>query len=219
MSEDLNKEIEKVLINLPEARHSYYQLKHFVIGKEVTNQARMWQCLRELQARKKTIDSAEMQIEELKDKIELIDIKRAKEELNIEEEKNEFKKVLIEKERIIFFRSLERQKNSLLITIKELEDTIKFSKQEALFFLKTFQSIEINEPLKDYDDLESQEEYWNEKIAQKIHLKLLMNQGIDTELAETALSLHENALIRQQMEKILNASVENNSSKVLEKEK
>ena len=53
-------------------RHSYFQLKYFLIGKEPTYQSKMWQCLRELRNRVESLDNMSLEIDELKDKIEKI---------------------------------------------------------------------------------------------------------------------------------------------------
>ena len=52
------------------SRHSYFQLQYFLIGKEPTNQSKMWQCLRELKSRKDNLESIDLQIEEEKDNLE-----------------------------------------------------------------------------------------------------------------------------------------------------
>ena len=79
------RKMEKMVEQAPENRHSYFQLKYFVIGKEPTLQAQMWQCLRELQARKETLDGITLEIDDTKDQIELLDLEREKEYLYISE--------------------------------------------------------------------------------------------------------------------------------------
>jgi len=75
MSTEIMERINKILENELSERHSYFQLKYFVIGKEPTLQGKMWQCIRELRSRKDSLDSTEIQNHELNDKKELIDIK------------------------------------------------------------------------------------------------------------------------------------------------
>jgi hypothetical protein len=187
MLDKLNEVLEKV----PENRHSFFQLNYFVIGKEVTNQSRMWQCLRELQARKEAIDNYTNEIEELKDQIELNELHH---------EKTKFE----EKEWIIRCRQYERTKKRLNNTINQLEKKKQFAIQEAKFFLQTFQTINEVEPMKDFDDPEAQKEYWNEKISQQINLKLLLHQPLDTELVKTALALPDDLSIKKQITHTLN---------------
>ena len=88
-------------------------------------------------------------------------------------------------------------------TLKQLENRQKFAIQEARFFMQAFESLQKIEPMKDYDDLESQQEYWNEIISQKINLKMLLQQTLDTELVQTALSLHNNAPVKMQITQML----------------
>ena len=88
-------------------------------------------------------------------------------------------------------------------TLKQIENRHKFALQEARFFMQAFESLEKIEPLKDYDDLEAQQEYWNEVIGQKINLKMLLQQPLDTELVQTALALHDNAPVKIQITQML----------------
>ena len=68
-------------------RHSYFQLKYFLIGKEPTYQSKMWQCLRELRNRVESLDNMSLEIDELKDKIEILDI--SKNRISYSMEKND----------------------------------------------------------------------------------------------------------------------------------
>lgn len=203
----LYEKMEEVLKYVPESRHSYFQMKYFVIGKEPTTQAQMWQCLRELQSRKATIDGLTLSIEETKDQIELQDIEHAK-ELHVHcvsffNLHSGLPQELKDREKAIKCRQNERKKQQLQLSLAQLEDNLKFAWQEAKFFLQMFEAIRRTEPLKSYDDLDAQKEYWNERIAQQINLKLLLQQPLDTELVNTALALHEDAPIRVQTHKTL----------------
>lgn len=208
MSRELEfaRKMEKMVEQAPENRHSYFQLKYFVIGKEPTLQAQMWQCLRELQARKETIDSIALEIEDVKDQLELLELRKDKQALppwNTENYQGYDLDNVTEKEKEIMLRRWERQKTSLQKTLKQLENRQKFALQEARFFMQAFESLEKVEPMKDYDDLETQQEYWNEVISQKINLKMLLQQPLDTELVQTALSLHDNASVKVQITQLL----------------
>jgi len=50
------QKIDEVLNLDPVDRHSYFQLKYFVINKEPTHQSKLWRCIREVAARKDTIE-------------------------------------------------------------------------------------------------------------------------------------------------------------------
>ena len=76
MSSEIYKEA-KNLINRSEVshRHTFFQLKHFVLGKELTTQAKMQKCLKETEARVESITAINLSIEETKDDINIIDLK------------------------------------------------------------------------------------------------------------------------------------------------
>ncbi len=208
---EFKKKIDLVLKDAPENRHSYFQLKHFVLGKEPTRQAQMWQCLRELQSRKDSMDRLELDIEETIDRVELLDIERRKKALKLIRLKD--KKVasvmekevasLMEEEWKVRLRQYKRQKANLFQTIETLKKNLDFVKQEARFFLQAYEALAATTVLKDYDDLDSQKEYWNEKITQAINLKMMLGQALDIELVQTALSLNDDAPIKQQMHNTL----------------
>jgi hypothetical protein len=203
-SEDLKKRIEAVLLHAPESRHSYFQLKHFVLGKEPTVQAQMWQALRELQTRKETIDSLELEIEDTKDRLELVDVESEKEQIRIRQTLvPNYPSGLVEREIAIKNRQYARQKISLEKHLRKLEKQLQFAWQEARFFLQAFEGLRKIEPLKDYDDLEAQKDYWNERVGQYINLKMLLQQPLDIDIVQTALALHDDAPIKSQMAKTL----------------
>ena len=87
-NEGLTNEMNKILDTHIVNRHSYFQLKHFIIGKEYTNQSRMWCCVRELQARKETLLALEDQIAEFEDDKELLQIDIQKSQMDIANSKN-----------------------------------------------------------------------------------------------------------------------------------
>jgi hypothetical protein len=91
---------------------------------------------------------------------------------------------------------------------KNIETLVKKKKnleEEANFFVLSFRNLEVVEPLKDYDDLESQKQYWGEKLLQKINLKMLLQSQVDTELIETVLALPDDIPIKGQTVKNLDS--------------
>lgn len=201
-------EIEKVLENEPASRHSYFQLKYFLIGKEPTNQGKMWQCLRELKTRKESLDSLELEVEETKDRLELLDIK-------IERIKNpgvspfgidgpDDLSELDKREQVIRLRQAERQKAAIKTSLENLAERKKWLQEESRFFLETFKSIQKIEPLKAFDDLDAQKQYWGEKLAQKLNLKMLTSNHLDSDLVETIVSLPDDVPLKKQTLSTLN---------------
>lgn len=152
----------------------------------------MWQCLRELQSRKDNLENLELQIEEEKDNLEL-------QKLSILELKNEennaddIKRKKIE----IKIRSLNRSINSIDKNISSLNSKKKNIEEECEFFIKTFQNINKKEPLKHFDDLPSQKEYWDTKLLEKVNLRLIANNNIDADLLETILALPDDTQIKK----------------------
>jgi len=198
---NLIEKIENLTSHSIVSRHSYFQLKYFLIGKEPTNQAKMWQCLKELQARRDNLESLSLQIEEEKDKLELQEINFLKlNKIKNKEDIDDLSKREIE----IKDRKINRLTLSVKNTIKTLEEKKKFIEEECEFFIQTFKNIEKIEPLKHFDDLDSQKEYWGTKLLEKINLKILLENHIDTELVETVLSLPDDIPIKQQVLNKLN---------------
>lgn len=215
MSNELNDKIEQLLSNEIVDRHSLFQLKYFVVGKEPTIQARLWRCLQELEARKGSIDSLELEIDETKDKIELSEIEIRK----IERNRSDYMDELLIQESEIRQRQILRKKTGLERSLKSLQKKLKYVLEEAEFFVKAFQSLEKIESLKPYDDLASQTEYWNEKLNQEVNIRLLFGNPLDTELMKTVLALDDKVPVKQQIVNVLAQEQRKQLEKAKEKEK
>ena len=196
-SKELFEKITELVKLAPENRHSYYQLKYLLLGKEPTTQSQLWQCLRQLESKKETIDNILVQIEDLKDEIELADLEN--ERLNVDSQLDSICKREIE----VKCRKVKRKKESLIKNVNSLEKKLSFEIQEARFYVQAFEALQQVEPLKDYDDYESQQEFWEAKVSEEINLRLLTKQPLSTDLMKTALSLHENSLIKSQIINLL----------------
>ena len=154
MSTEIMGKINKLLENELTERHSYFQLKYFIIGKEPTLQGKMWQCIRELRSRKDSLNAIEMENYELNDKKELIDIKIEKNNLTLKSiEKTSPEGNLAARECSVIDRQLEREKQKTENALVDLNKKHNYILEEANFFLETFKNLEEIEPLKDFDDL------------------------------------------------------------------
>lgn len=205
-SEDLLKRIEEVIQLAPESRHSYFQLKYFVLGKEPTIQAQMWKSLRELKSRKETIDAFTFEIADVKDRILLLDIEWEKEQLRMQNtllQLANYPSDLLNRELAVKQRQNQRQKAILEESLRNTEKKLQYAWQEARFFLQAFEELSKLEPLRDYDDLESQKEYYDQKLSQQINLKMLLSQRLDTDIVETTLALPDDAPVKVQTMHIL----------------
>lgn len=213
MSSELRQAIDKLLSSGVVNRHSYFQLKYFVVGKEPTIQAKMWRCVKELEARNESLRAIELEILDTKDNIELADIEigRLKEQmLNLERGLNEKLEVVMGKQREldikeaeVHLRKRQRQKQALEVSLTTIEKKRKETEEEAIFFLRAFESLQKVEPLKPYDDLEEQTKYWNEKLTQLTNLKVLLHLPLDTELVQTIMSLSDDCAIKTEIVKLL----------------
>lgn len=210
------EKMDKLVEKAPENRHSYYQLKYFVIGKQPTTQSQLWQCLTELQSRKETIDSIQVQVEDLKDELELLDLRSLKQEriqYGIKEDEE-----ILKKEKDIKIRKVKRRKESINRNIIKLEKQLDFVTQEARFFVQAFEALEKVEPLKDFDDYEAQKELWEAKVSEEINLRLLFHQPLSPDTLKTALSLHDNSRVKQEVVKMI-GNLEKANAKMIEDNK
>ena len=203
--ESIKKEMSKILEHQLPERHSYFQLRYFLIGKEPTNQSKMWQCLRELKLRMDSLDSLELEYEEQKDKLEFLEIKEQSIQLTTEDANaQESIKVLVLREKALNLRKITRKKTAVIASLSTLLDKKKYIEEESIFFLEMFETLQKTEPLRDFDDVEAQKQYWQEKLSQKLNLKMLTGGQLDTELIETVVALPDDMHIKQQILQTLN---------------
>jgi hypothetical protein len=214
-------ELNEILKNEPIERHSYFQLKYFLIGKEPTIQSKMWQCIKELSSRNQSLQDLKLQIDDTKDKKNLLDISVEKIKLELAEVRKQQKTAffeLEEKELEIRIRQTQRKiqlcENSLL----ELEKKQKSIIEECVFFMETFKNLNKIEALKHFDDLEAQKQYWSEKLGHKINLKMISSGSLDSELVETVLALPDDMPIKQEIVNLINFK-HANMMKVMEETK
>jgi hypothetical protein len=210
MSSELREKIETILekIEIPE-RHSYFQIEKFIIGKEVTIQGQLWQIIRELKARKETVDSYIEQLENAVDELELLDIKIEKHQIKrkelILEKKEDADQVLNLniREIEINIKKLERQKSNLNNSIENVKKKIKFTLEESRFFVSAFEELEKIEKVKSLDDREAQVEFWNEKLLEEFNLRVLLRTSLDPEFIKTIMALNDEAPVKKHVTSML----------------
>ena len=69
--------------------------------------------------------------------------------------------------------------------------------------MEIFHALSQVEPLKPFDDLESQKEYWNERLSQDLNMKVLLQHPLDNELVKTILALDNEMPIKKKAVQIL----------------
>lgn len=194
MSSDIyTQACELINKNTVPSRHTFYQLKHFILGKEVTTQAKLQKCLREVEARKISIKSMLLALDESIDEARIIDLKIA----SLEKKKD--KDELHKEYKAIQKRKLARKKLAIFDSIKEIRQKLKETEEETEFFLMAYRQLEQIEPLKRHDDPESNAQYWNENFAQELQLRLLLQKPLDLDLVKCILALDPESATRKEM--------------------
>lgn len=214
-------ELNEILKNEPVERHSYFQLKYFLIGKEPTVQSKMWQCIKELKSRNESINALNLEIDDTKDKKNLLDISVEKIKLELSEIQKQEKSAFFEleqKELEIKIRQIQRKIKLCESSLLDLEKRQKSIIEECVFFMETFKNLNKVEALKNFDDLEAQKQYWSEKLGQKLNLKIITNGNLEAELVETVLALPDEMEIKREVVNLINYK-HANMMKVMEETK
>lgn len=128
---ELMPQMALLLKNNVVERHSYFQMKYFIINKEPTTQAKLWQCLREIKSRFEALQALSMELEDGKDNIELVNIKIDKLAKKIEtyEENEEVTKRELE----IQLKKTIRRRVAAFKNIVQLEEKKKSLEEEGRF--------------------------------------------------------------------------------------
>jgi hypothetical protein len=198
MSSELYEEaISLISKNEVSNRHTFFQLKHFVLGKEVTTQSKMQKCLKETEARVESINNMILSMDETNDDIKLIELKILS--LQKKKPKNDINKQYKQ----IQIRKLERKKALLFNSLQNTRKKLKETEEEVAFFVNAFKQLEKIEPLKRYDDPESNQNFWNENFGQELQLRLLLQKPLDLELVKCILALDKESPIRTEVVKML----------------
>jgi hypothetical protein len=214
MSSDITDKLQDILKQDIPNRHSIFQLNHFIIRKEPTIQAQMWQCLRELRTRRETIAQIKLEIEESKDRLELLNIQIEKNKFVYEQTKKslltgdlaameEEERVLARREIEVKIRQNERQQSVGAESLVQLERKLTEVLEETDFFVKTFEELQKIEELKPFDDPIAQAEYWEERLRQELNMRIILKHPIDLELAKTILALDDKSPIKTELVRII----------------
>lgn len=196
-SEIYNQVLEVMGKNQISHRHTFYQLKHFVLGKEVTTQSKLQKCLREMDARRSASKSMAVGIEESEDDLKILGLKMQ------ELDKKKTKSELHREYKTIQKRKLVRKQEALAETIQEMRKKLSETEEEMSFFLEAFRQLEQIEPLRRHDDPEANAQFWTENFAQELQLRMLLQKPLDLELVKCILSMHKESPTRKEMIGIL----------------
>ena|ERR1022692_129025 len=202
-------DMDKILQNEVVERHTYYQLKFFVVGSEPTNQSKMQCCLRELKTRRLSLENIQQEVEDLKDKttilqmeLEKVSIESATDERGIDlMEIDDIER--FEKEREIEIRGLKRRIRANERQVSELGKKFKYITEECQFFVTAFRQVEEEEELKPWDSLEVQKEYWDAKLGKEFKSRIILGQPLDREIVKAIEQLHDDADTKQQVMQLI----------------
>jgi hypothetical protein len=197
-------------------RHSFFQLNNFIIGKEPTLQAKLWQCAREINARVESYDSLKEEIENTFENFEILEIKIFKGKKITEKQSCPYKKRILE----IKIKKLERNFSKKDSIIKKLNKKLSMVEEELNFFIRTFSEIEKVEKIKKFDDVHVQNEYWSAKLGADLNLRFLLNLPTDLELCKTILALPDSCNVKAQLLHALKEvqnNISNNNNKEVNK--
>lgn len=205
MSTELIEKVDSVLSNIeiPD-RSTFFQLKHFVIGKEPTAHGQIWACIRNIQEKRDNIDALELQIDDSQDNIELLDIRKQRILAEIDKITAD-DPLMLEQELKIQIRKIERERMSVENNMNNLKLKIKYILEELQYLTSAFEKLtEIAGGVKPLDDPEVQRNYWNEKLTEEINLCLLLKRPLSTEMIHNVLSLDDEMPVKKQVLQILN---------------
>lgn len=197
-------------------RHSFFQLNHFIIGKEPTIQSKLWQCIREINSRVETLESYKEEILATEENFEILNLKIEKYNEFLNNKISDYKKKVLE----IKLKKLKRNYEKKDFVLQKLNDKLNSINEELDFFVKTFMEIEKIEKIKKFDDLKSQNEYWSAKLGNDLNLRFLLNLPTDIELCKTILSLPDSSVVKKQLTNALDQiqnNIVNNQAKEVNK--
>lgn len=181
---------------MPE-RHTFFQMKNFIVGKECTVQGQLWQITRELRARQDSILALHDQLEDAADNVALLEI--TVERLRAPADEDE----LQGRERQIKIRKVERERASLERTIQTLKNKSKYLLEEMAYLFTAHETLNKIQAMKPLDDVDAQKEYWNEKLTEELNLRLLLRHPLDCDFVKTILALEDTSPVKKQMVEIL----------------
>lgn len=201
MSIDLISKVDAILENaaMPD-RHTFFQIEKFIIGKEPTAQAQLWSIVRELQARRETIDQFQKELQDAEDNLELFDVKIERLNRAIRKESQEDDSDLNIKEYEINIRKLLREREALVASAQKLNKKLKCVLEEMNYLASGYDHIvSTHGVIKNLDDEQAQKEMWNEKLLEEFNLRLILQRPFDPEFIKTVLCLNDDALVKKQV--------------------
>lgn len=199
---ELMQQVDEILKNDAPDRHSFFQLRFFVVDAEPTLQGKFQACIRELKTRRQSMENMQLESHDLVDKSALLAIELER-VLDEEIEVNDAETARQKKQQDIEAKVLRRK---ILVNdrqLRELQKKIKFYGEECQFFVEYYNQLKEQDEVKQWDDVEVQKEYWDAKVGQTIHTRLLLGLPLDEELVKAALTLPDDSPVKKETKKLL----------------
>lgn len=193
-------------------KHTDFQIEHFMIGKETGKNGKIWQCIRELNARKDNLEALNLEIEQTKDNLELAKIKCEIYKIKKTFNKNFQLENLNKRKKDILIRKQDRLITNIENSLHKLHERKQSILLECKKIIEVFNQHNPQNKVIDIDDKDNQLEYWNNKLLEEINLNAMLGMPVGLEIVKSVLALPENSQVKVQL---VNAMV-NNGKKLLE---
>jgi hypothetical protein len=139
---------------------------------------------------KNFLENMQLEIENTKDKILLL-------ELDLQELEKDTTVELDEKRKKIHGRIIQRDIYNKSKKLNELYDNIKSVEEEAEFLIRLFHNLNSVEEMREWDNIDVQKEYFNAQLSIEFNVKLMTNSNLDTELVKTIFAMPDDSSIKQ----------------------
>lgn len=184
--------------------HSDFQIENFIIGKETSIYGKMWQCVREIQARCDNLENCEHELAELNDNLSLAELDFQKLELkNISASCLELHKLKLQRKEILLRkqkRRIAKLKNAQILLVRKKEEICK----EVETFTQIFMKLTENQDFLPFNDPKAQTEYWNNKFDNELNLSAMFGLPANIELIKSCLALPDDTKVKKQIVGVLN---------------
>jgi hypothetical protein len=215
MSREILDKAKEILAKymIPAGKHTEFQLRSIING-QYTDHGKMWQCVREINARMESIDAMNLQMEQSKDDIRLLKIEIERYKLGIVEPLrphsysatgSELIQKLATKEYKLKIRGIKRKIQSVRTSIETLKQRQSEAIQEIDYLSQLLDNLLKKKDWKGLEDNDAQWEYWNARYTNELHVRLLLGSPIDTELAKSILIQENDMSAKNELLRFINA--------------
>jgi hypothetical protein len=180
-------------------KHTNFQIEHFMIGKEFTTEGKIWQCIRELSARRDTLKNINLELSDAEDNLQLIKIKIEKLKVKSTFSKNRDLEILNQKQKEILIRKCERKLQSLDNLHQNVIERKEAVLAECNKIIDIFNKLNPENKTINIDDDQNQLEYWNSKLNEEVTLSSVLGYPLSVDVVRSIIALPNTAPVRAQI--------------------